>query len=325
MSLDSDVIVDRRRIRRKLTFWRVVAALVAIVAIVAVAVLTTPAARRTLTGSGAIARINIDGLIRSDQQRIEALERLEKSSAAAVIVHINSPGGTTAGSEQLYDALMRLKAKKPMVVVVEGLAASGGYIAALASDHIVAQQTALVGSIGVLFQFPNFTGLLKTVGVQVEEVKSSPLKAAPNGYEPTSPEARAALDALVKDSYAWFRGLVQTRRGMDAAQLDKVADGRVFTGRQAVGLKLIDAIGNEKTALAWLEREKKIPADTPVRDVPLTPRFSELSFLHVAAWTFDAMGLSAFARRIEDWGAVQAVERLNLDGLLALWHPSGSN
>src|SRR6476620_9113722 len=204
MSLDSDVIVDRRRIRRKLTFWRVVAAVVAIAAIVAVGLVATPAGRASLTTSGSIARINIEGLIRSDQQRVEALERLEKSQAVAVIVHINSPGGTTAGSEQLYDALVRLKAKKPIVVVVEGLAASGGYLAALAADQIVARQSSLVGSIGVLFQFPNFTELLKTVGVKVEEVKSSPLKAAPNGYEPTSPEARAALDALVKDSYAWF-------------------------------------------------------------------------------------------------------------------------
>ena len=147
-------------------------------------------------------------------------------SAAAVVVHINSPGGTTAGSEQLYDALVRLKAKKPLVVVVEGLAASGGYITAIAADHIVAQQSSLVGSIGVLFQYPNFTELMKTVGVKVEEVKSSPLKAAPNGFEPTSPEARAALDSLVKDSYAWFRGLVKERRGMDDALLEKVADGR---------------------------------------------------------------------------------------------------
>jgi protease-4 len=112
---------------------------------------------------------------------------------------------------------------------------------------------------------------------------------------------------------------------MDDSELTKVSDGRVFTGRQAIGLKLVDAIGNEKTALAWLEQEKRIPANTPVRDVSLRPRFGELSFLHIAAWTFDAVGLSAFARRIEDWGAVQAVERLNLDGLLALWHPSGSN
>ena len=129
MSLDSDVIVDRRRIRRKLTFWRVIATLGVITAAVAVGVLASPSARTAISGSNAIARVKIDGLIRSDQARVEALERLEKSSAAAVIVHINSPGGTTAGSEQLFDALTRLKAKKPMVVVVEGLAASGGYIA----------------------------------------------------------------------------------------------------------------------------------------------------------------------------------------------------
>src|SRR5207247_3856825 len=256
MSLDSDVIVDRRRIRRKLTFWRVVAALVAIAAIVPVGLLATPGARSTLTSSGAIARVNIEGLIRSDRERVEALERLEKSSAAAVIVHVNSPGGTTAGSEQLYDALMRLKAKKPLVVVVEGLAASGGYITAIAADHIVVQQSSLVGSIGVLFQFPNFTELLKTVGVKVEEVKSSPLKAAPNGFEPTSPEARAALDVLVKDSYAWFRGLVKERRGMGDALLDNGADGRGFTGRQAVDLKLVDQLGDEKTAVAWLVAQK---------------------------------------------------------------------
>jgi protease-4 len=326
MSPDSDVIVDRRRMRRKLTFWRVTAALVAIAAIVTIGVIATPAGRGALATSGSIARIHIDGLIRSDNDRVEALERLEKSSAAAVIVHINSPGGTTAGSEQLFDALIRLKAKKPMVVVVEGLAASGGYIAALASDHIVAQQSSLVGSIGVLFQFPNFSGLLKTVGVQVEEVKSSPLKAAPNGFEPTSPEARAALDALVKDSYAWFRGLVQQRRGMDDATLDKVADGRVFTGRQSVDLKLIDQLGDEKTAVAWLVAQKKIKSELPVRDYKLAPKFGDLTFLRTAASiTLDALGLGAVARQVEQAGVTQAVERLGLDGMLALWQPARSN
>ena len=212
-----------------------------------------------------------------------------------------------------------------MVVVVDGLAASGAYIAAISADHIIAQDTSLVGSIGVLFQYPNFTQVLKTIGIQIEEIKSSPLKAAPNGFEPTSPEARAAIDAIVVDSYAWFKGLVKDRRKMDDAQLAAVDDGRVFTGRQGVGLRLVDGLGNEKTALAWLEKEKKVPASTPVRDVSLEPRFSELSFLHVAAWTFEAMGLSAIAHRIEAWGAVQAVERLNLDGLLALWHPPSAN
>ena len=326
MSLDSDVIVDRRRIRRKLTFWRVAAALIAIAAILTIGLLATPGGRGTLTTAGSIARINIEGLIRSDQNRVEALERLENSRAAAVVVHINSPGGTTAGSEQLYDALLRLKAKKPLVVVVEGLAASGGYITAIAADHIVAQQSSLVGSIGVLFQIPNFTELMKTVGVKVEEVKSSPLKAAPKGYEPTSPEARAALESLVKDSYAWFRGLVKERRGMDDALLEKVADGRVFTGRQAVELKLIDQLGDEKTAIAWLVAQKGVKADLPVRDYKLSPRFGDLTFLRTAAAvTFDALGLSAVARQIEQSGMAQAVDRFGLDGMLALWHPAGTD
>jgi protease-4 len=326
MSFEPDVIVDRRRIRRKLTFWRVSAVLAVIVAIVAMALAVSPAGRNALTGKTAIARIKIEGLIRSNQDRVEALERLESSKAPAVIVHINSPGGTTAGSEQLYDALVRLKAKKPVVVVVEGLAASGGYIAALSADHIIAQQTSLVGSIGVLFQYPNFTELMKTIGVKVEEVKSSPLKAAPNGFEPTSPEARAAIDMLVKDSYAWFRGMVKDRRKLDDAQLEKVADGRVFTGRIAMDLKLIDQIGDEKAAVAWLAAQKGIAADTPVRDFKLTPRLGDMTFLRAAASVvLDTAGFSEMARRIEQTGVVAAADRLSLDGLLALWQPASVN
>jgi protease-4 len=326
MSLDSDIIVDRRRIRRKLTFWRVAAALIAVAAIATFALVATPGARGSFASAGSIARIHIDGLIRSDSERTQALERLEKSRAAAVIVHINSPGGTTAGSEQLYDSLTRLKAKKPLVVVVEGLAASGGYITAIASDHIIAQQSSLVGSIGVLFQYPNVADLLKTIGVKVEEVKSSPLKAAPNGFEPTSPEARAALDALVKDSFAWFKDLVKKRRGMDEAQLEKVADGRVFTGRQAVELKLIDQLGDEKTAVSWLVAHKGVKKDLPVRDYKLEPHFGDLTFLKTAAAvTLEALGLGSLARQLEHSGVAQAVDRLGLDGMLALWQPAASN
>jgi protease IV len=183
-----------------------------------------------------------------------------------------------------------------------------------------------VGSIGVLFQYPNFTDLLKTVGVKVEEVKSSPLKAAPNGFEPTSQEARDALDALVKDSYAWFKGLVKERRGMDDAQLEKVADGRVFTGRQAVELKLIDELGDEKAAVAWLVEQKNVKKDLPVRDFKLGPRFGDLTFLRTAtSVVLDALGLSAIARHVEQIGVAQAVDRLGLDGMLALWHPAGTN
>jgi protease-4 len=328
MSLDADAIVDRRRMRRKLTFWRVFAVLVAIGAVIAAAAALRAPGTDVLTGAsaGSIARVTITGLIRTDRQRVEALERLAKSQAKAVIVHINSPGGTTSGSEELHDSLKRLKEAKPTVVVVDGLAASGGYIAALGADYIVAGETSLVGSIGVLFQYPNFADALKSLGIKVEEIKSSPLKAAPNGFEPTSPEARAAIEAIVMDSYSWFRNLVKTRRQLDDAALDKVADGRVFTGRQGLSLKLVDELGDERAAVAWLAKEKNIDPQTPVRDFRLRDRFGDLPFLHTTAVTvLEAMGLGTIARQIEESGAIQAIERLNLDGLLALWHPQAGN
>jgi len=327
MSLDADLIVDRRRMRRKLTFWRVATVLIAIVAVVAGAFVLT-GHRSVLSGgvSGSIARVTIQGLIRGNRVRVEALDRLAKSDAKAVIVHLNSPGGTVAGSEELYDSLRRVKARKPVVMVVDGLAASGAYIAALAGDRIITQQSAIVGSIGVIFQYPNVTELLKTIGVTVEAVRSSPLKAAPSGYEPTSPEALAAVEAVVMDSYNWFRNLVRDRRQLDPALLQRVADGRVFTGRQAIELKLVDALGDEQTAIAWLAKEKNIDPKTPIRDYPLSPRLTDLTFLHLAmAALLDAVGLNTLALTVRDWGTIQAVERLNLDGLLALWHPPSTN
>lgn len=325
MSLDADHIVVRRRMRRKLTFWRVSAVVVAIAAVAAVALMATRAS--DFTSGAQIARVSITGIIRGDEDRVAALEELAKSRAArAVIVHIDSPGGTTAGSEQLHQALRRLAEQKPLAVVVDGMAASGGYIAAMASDHIVAGDTSLVGSIGVLFQFPNVAELLGRVGVKIEEIKSSPLKAAPNGFEPTSPEARAAIESVVMDSYAWFRGMVRDRRKLDGDALTKVVDGRVFTGRQGLEVGLVDALGNEKTAIDWLAKEKGIDSKLPVRDWELKSRLSQLSFLHLgAAVVLDAVGLTSLARRIEGTGTVQAIERLNLDGLLALWHPSAAN
>ena len=241
-------------------------------------------------------------------------------------MHVDSPGGTTAGSEQLFDSLSRLREKKPLVVVVDSLAASGGYITALAADHIVAQQTSLVGSIGVLFQYPNFANLLDKIGVKVESVKSTPLKAAPNGFEPTSPEARAALESIIQDSYAWFKGIVQDRRHLTGTELQTASDGRVFTGHQAVDLKLIDEIGDERAALAWLGKEKNIDTKLPVRDYDLHSRFGDLTFLHAAALAIlDAAGLNVLAERIDSWATIGAVQRFNLDGLLALWHPVGPN
>jgi protease-4 len=326
MSLDADLIVDRRRLRRKLTFWRVVAIGLIVLAIAGAAVLGSN--RFGLTGVRPyIARITIEGLIRDDRDRVQALDRLAKSTMArAVIVHVDSPGGTTAGSEQLFDSLSQLREKKPLVIVVDSLAASGGYITALAGDHIIAQQTSLVGSIGVLFQFPNVTDLLDKIGVKMESIKSTPLKASPDGYEPTSPEARAAINAIIQDSYGWFKKLVQDRRHLTDDELAAIDDGRVFTGHQGIDNKLIDELGDERAALAWLAKEKNVDAKLPVRDYELHSRFSDLPFLHAAAVAgLNAIGLSGLARELGDLDTVAAMAGINLDGLLALWHPAGAN
>jgi protease IV len=325
MALDADLLVDRRRMRRKLTFWRVVAIAVLVIAIGAVA--AAYGSRNGVIGGPYVARVTISGLIRDDDERVRQLDRLADSSLArAVILHVDSPGGTTAGSEQLFDALGRVRAKKPVVTVVDSLAASGAYIAALAGDHIIAKQTSLVGSVGVLFEFPNFAELLDKLGVKVESIKSTPLKAAPNGFEPTSPEARAAIQSIILDSYAWFKGLVQDRRHLNDQELAAVDDGRVFTGHQGLGLKLIDQLGDERTARDWLAKEKNISASLPVRDYRLHSRLDDLPFLHAAAIALlNATGFETLARRLETFAGVGAFDRLNLDGLLALWQPSSTN
>jgi protease-4 len=322
MSVDPDLIVDRRRLRRKLTFWRVVAIGLILLGIAAAAAAVSR--RNGLVGTPYIARVNISGLIRDDEERVRQLDRLARAAnVKAVILHVDSPGGTTAGSEQLFDALGRVRATKPVVVVVDSLAASGAYVTALAGDYIVAKQTSLVGSIGVLFEYPNFADLLEKIGVKVESIKSSPLKAAPNGFEPTSSEARAAIQSIIMDSYAWFKGLVQERRHLTDGQLAAVADGRVFTGHQALPLKLVDQIGDERAALAWLKQAKKLSASLPVRDYRLHSRFDNLPFLHAAAIAMlHAAGLDGFAERLGALGSATTLDGFNLDGLLALWQPA---
>ncbi|MEW6256626.1 MAG: signal peptide peptidase SppA [Pseudomonadota bacterium] len=319
MSLDVDQIVDRRRLRRKLTFWRVFGVFALVLAIGAGAY--AAAGRPFREGTPHVARIAIGGLIRNDRERVELLEKVGKSKAAAVILAIDSPGGTVTGSEQLYDALRRLAHKKPVVAVVEGVGASGAYIAAMGADHIIARRNAIVGSVGVIFQYPNVTDLLKTVGVTVEDIKSSPLKASPNPYTPTSPAARAAIDSLVMDSYGWFRGLVAERRKLSDAKLAQATDGRVFTGHQALELQLVDEVGDERTARAWLAREKGVPENLRTRTWQTPGMGDEFGWLRGRVESLlGAVGLGALAPLAAQL-AGDAWESAQLDGLLAVWHP----
>jgi len=319
MSATSDQLVDRRRMQRRLSLWRALAFVA-----VALAVLTLGWRIVGTRGAGAllvphIARLSIGGLITGDKDTIKLIDDLAKSSASAVLVDIDSPGGTVTGSERVYEALRRLSARKPTVAVVSDLAASGAYIAAIGTDQIVAQDNSLVGSIGVLFQFPNFSTALDKLGVKVETIKSSPLKASPNGFEPTSPEAKAAIDALIVDSYGWFKGLVKSRRGMTDQELATVADGRVFTGRQGLGLHLVDALGEERDAINYLVQKRGVAKGLPVLDWKRDTTFG----LHLFSSAGDVarlFGLASLGDLIDQ--AARGGEARSLDGLVAIWQGS---
>ena len=316
----ADYLLDRRRLRRKLLFWRT-AGFVLLALIVVGLALRATSSRSAATLVPHIARIQISGLITGDDQTLQMIKDVGASAATGVIVDIDSPGGTTVGSERVYDALRAVAAKKPVVAEIHTLGASGAYIAALGADHIVAYGNSLVGSIGVLFEFPNFSKLLDTVGVSVEKIKSSPLKAEPDGFSPTSDAARAAIDSLVVDSYGWFKGLVKERRSMSDAELAAVDDGRVFTGRQSLPLKLIDQIGTEKDSVAWLE-SKGVRKDLPIRDWKRRTR-GFFGVFAMASSAADLMGAPNLAH-IFDIAAAWETQRPT-DGLQALWIASPRN
>jgi protease-4 len=319
----ADYLAERRIFQRKLSYWRI-AAFSALILGVAVSGLRLFGTDASLSFTPHIARLAIEGIITGDRETLKLIQKIgDSKSAEAVLITIDSPGGTTSGAERLYDAIRRLSAKKPTVAVVGSMAASGGYIAAIGADQIVALGNALVGSIGVLVQYPNFTKLLDTVGVKVEDVKSSPLKAAPNGFEPTSPEARAALAALVSDSFTWFKSLVKERRAMSDEQLQIVADGRVFTGRQGIELHLVDRLGGEREAIEWLQKEKNIAKDLPVRDWKQDRTLERLGILSFSARAAEVLGLGGLSVVLDR--AANGVQERMLDGLLSIWQVNGTN
>lgn len=323
MSLDADALYDRRTLRRKLTLWRVLALVAAGLLIVGLGIAF--GGRNLLrTQTDHVARLTISGLITGDQQTVDAIRRVKNARhASAAVVAINSPGGTTTGSETLYRELRELAKAKPTVAVVTGMAASGGYIAALGTDRIISPETGVVGSIGVIMQYPNFSKTLDMVGVKVEAVRSTPLKAQPSGFEPTLPEAREALTATVLDTYAWFKDLVKERRALSQAELDKVVDGRVFTGRQGLPLKLVDELGAEREARAWLEANHKVSKDLRILDYRRQSSVNRFGLFSALAGVAAAFGFEDAAAAIG--AARHSVEAQSLDGLVSVWQPPAQN
>lgn len=316
----ADDLIDRRRLRRKLSFWRVVALL-----ILAIGVIWTSLWFYSEDYGGIaaphIAKVKIEGTITEDEELLERLRKIRESSAVkGVILSIDSPGGTTVGGEAIFDAVRRIAAEKPVVAQVGTLAASAGYMIASASDHIVARQSSIVGSIGVLIQYPDVSGLMDKLGIKLEEVKSSPLKAAPSPFRPTTEEERAMVRRLILDSYDWFVNLVADRRSMSRADVLAVADGSIFTGRQALQKRLVDALGGEQEAVAWLG-EKGV--DRSLKVVEWKPRKESGLFFTPSLGSALAQLLGFPGSGTEFLRSIGA-DRIFLDGLISLWHPENA-
>ncbi|MAI49830.1 MAG: signal peptide peptidase SppA [Rhodospirillaceae bacterium] len=301
MAYGSDYLVDRRRLKRRLRFWQVVS----VVAIVGTIVASFSRFGDTVLGGDFIARVFVKGIIVQDDQRLLALSDLAKNDAVkAVILRIDSPGGTIVGGETLYRAVLDLAKEKPVVAVMDAMAASAGYMAAIGADRLFAREGTLTGSIGVILQTTEVTKLLEMIGVSARSFKSGPLKSSPSPVERITPKVEAITQELIDEVYRMFRDMVLERRNMEPGEEFKFADGRIFTGRQALKNGLIDEIGGEKVAITWLEKEKEVPKDLRVLTVNQRRDVDNL-----------IERLGSLARK------TILSERLTLDGLISVWQP----
>jgi protease-4 len=306
----ANLIPANARLRRSRRLWRVLFVVALAVAVLALggrfAMDANPVGDR-------VARIAIDGVITTDPERLKTLEKIgEDEHVKAVIVAINSGGGSTAGGEELYEALTALRTKKPVVATIGELGASAAYMTAVATDRIYARNLSIVGSIGVLYQHVDAKKLLDTIGVDLDKVQTGPLKAEPDLNDPLAGEVRASLQALVDDSFGWFVDVVADRRGLPREQVLGLADGRILTGRQGVADRLIDATGGEPEAVTWLESDRGVEKDLPV--VSYWPR-PDNGWLDAGRW------LGQAAR-----GALGLAPQgpIALDGLVSLWQAGPS-
>ncbi|MHC8509031.1 MAG: signal peptide peptidase SppA [Rhodospirillales bacterium] len=300
-----ETVLAMRNLRRSLTFWRVAAAAAVIIAAVA--------GVGRLAGDWApdhVARVNVYGLIFDDPVRLEAIEALAENKAVqAVIIAVDSPGGEFVGGDRLRRAIARVAEEKPVAAVMGSTGTSAAYMAALGAERIFADSATITGSIGVMLETADITGLLEKIGVKPEAVKSGPLKAQPNPLEPFSSAARATIQTVIDDMHGLFITMVAESRGLSEEKARGLSDGRIYSGAAAQKLNLIDAVGGEDEARAWLAEAHGVSEDLPVVDVE---------------WGEEGPWEDFTASALLDWAAGKPLfsERLSLDGVVSLWHAS---
>jgi protease-4 len=307
MALNADILLERIHLKAQARRWRLVA--LSVVVLAALALFQNFGKESGLSINPAhIARYSLDEIIMDDLERDELLEKIAKNdNAKALILRIDSPGGTTVASEEIFLQLRKIAEKKPVIATMRSFATSGGYMAAIGADYILAREGTITGSVGVIVQSAEITELAKKMGIKPVVVRSGELKASPTPLEKMGPKARKMLQGIINDFYEYFIGLVKTRRNLTDKQVDAIADGRVVSARQALELNLIDGIGGEKEALEWLEANHQIDANSDIRDYKLAEDENPLKEL---------LKSSVDGTIFENIGAVP------LDGMVSIWHPS---
>jgi protease-4 len=317
VSLETEAVLDRRRLRRRMSLWRALAVVAVVAALGALGIASTSTDGGGLLERPQIARVTVEGLITEDRAQLKMLQRLaDNASVVAVIVYVNSPGGTTTGGEALFEALRQVAAKKPVVAQFGTIATSAAYIAGLATDRIFARGNTITGSVGVIFQWAEVTELMAKVGVKMNEIKSGPLKAVPSPFQPLSEAGRETTERMVAESMRWFRGLVADRRSVDTASIPGLEQGRIFSGREALAHKLVDAIGSENDAVAWLTTERGVAKGLKVVDHK-PRRDDSLGFLGMLGRSL-ASALGGGLGLLGD----NTLAGIGLGGLVSVWQPT---
>jgi len=314
MSQETEVLLERRRLRRKLGVWRSLAVVAGVLSVGAVALVAGGA--KDLVKKDQIARVSIEGLITDDRKKQELLESIAKADhVKGLLVFVNSPGGTTTGGEMLFRKLREVAKKKPVVAQFGTIAASAGYIVGLGTDHIVSRGNTITGSVGVIMQWPEFTGLLDKIGVKMNTVKSGSLKAEPSPFSPLNDESKQFLDKMIAEGQEWFLGLVRSRRKIDTGAIPGLVKGRVYSGREALRHKLIDEIGGEDEVRKYLTDKRQVPAGLKIVDWKPSKDLN---------WPFSNASANFLVRMVAGWlgnATLGNQSSTGLEGMVSVWRP----
>lgn len=305
--LESDAIYALRRLRRSLTWWRVLTVIGFTLAVLSYV------DRDAVVDAehDHVAQVAVTGLIVNDPDFISMLDDIaENKHAKALLLDVDSPGGTFTGSDAVFKAIRRVADEKPVVAVMGGMATSGAYMSAIAADRIFAGRGTITGSIGVIMESADVTGLLEKIGVQPDIIKSGALKATPNPSEKLSSAARDQLQGIIDELHLMFMETVAERRSLSIEDVRaRTGDGRIMTGPSALEAGLVDEIGDMDAARAWLASARGVDVGLPNEEWILEEEYDWLR-----------RSLSSASTAI--FGNSLLQERLRLDGILALWHPS---